>query len=523
MRIDETVIDRSAEEGARYVALALLADADHAVERLAAGGDDEALHDFRVALRRTRSTLRAFRPWLQGSVKRKMEKRLRWLAHATNDARDAQVALRWIGEQRHALGHRHRAAVDYLSERLEDRRAAWAREQARVLARYGRASHKLVDRLQTYRGRIDASARSNTYGSALAGGVAEHLASMREHVGAIRGSGDEENIHRARIEGKKLRYLLEPLRGNRHADAGMMVKSLKNLQDVLGELHDCHRMAAEIAAALVDTAVERARELHAAAYERGASGARLRDELRSGPRAGLLALDRLLLARREALFATLEGEWRAGGLDALAGEVEALVTKLEARAGGRIENERKFLLSGLPTRAEGVPVIEIAQGWLPGERLRERIRRVTGADGERYWRGLKQGAGPQRLETEEEITRDVFEALWPLTEGRRISKRRRKIAEGRLTWEIDEFEGRDLVVAEVEFPAEDLTATVPEWLQPFLVREVTDDPAYLNHNLALAQHPQAAPAPTEPSRGLSSEDGSAPEAAEGTPAPSTRP
>jgi CHAD domain-containing protein len=173
MKVDETVIDRSAEEGARYVALALLADGDGAAARLAAGGDDEALHDFRVALRRLRSTLRAFRPWLKGSVERKMEKRLRRLAHATNDARDAQVQLQWIGEQRHALGRRQRVAVEYLSERLETRRSAWAREQARVLARYGRASHKLFERLQTYRGRIDASARSNTYGSALAGGMAE--------------------------------------------------------------------------------------------------------------------------------------------------------------------------------------------------------------------------------------------------------------------------------------------------------------------------------------------------------------
>ena len=520
MKIDETVIDRTAEEGARYVALALLADADHAAERLGAGSDDEALHDFRVALRRTRSTLRAFRPWLKGSVERKMEKRLRRLAHATNDARDAQVELRWIGGQRNALGNRQRAAVDYLSERVETRRTAWAREQSRVLARYARLSRKLLERLHTYRGRIDVSARSNTYGSALAGGVAGHLATMRERVAAIRGSGDEENIHRARIEGKKLRYLLEPLRGYYHADAQQIVKGLKQFQDVLGELHDCHRLAAEMAAALVDAAVKRARELHAAAYDRGASSPQLRDELRGGPRAGLLALDRLLLARREALFATLEAEWRAGGLAALAGEIEALVTKLEARAGGRMENERKFLLSGLPARAEAAPAIEIAQGWLPGERLKERIRRIADADGERYWRGLQQGAGPQRLEAEEEIPRGVFEALWPLTEGRRIDKRRRKIAEGRLTWEIDEFAGRDLVLAEVKLPAEDVAATIPEWLQPFVVREVTDDPAYSTHSLALARPPHAAPAPTEPGRPLSSEDSGAPEVAEDAPAPS---
>jgi CHAD domain-containing protein/CYTH domain-containing protein len=487
MRIDEAIIDLSGEEGARFVALALLAEADGAAQRLAAGDDDEALHDFRVALRRTRSTLRAFRPWLKGSVKRRTERRLRGLARASNDARDAEVALRWIGEQRHALGQRQRAAVAYLSERLESRLAAWTGDQPSVLAKYERVSRRLARRLQTYQGRIEASARSNAYGSALAGALTEHLAAMREHVAAIRGSGDEETVHRARIEGKKLRYLLEPLRGNRHADAQPMVRSLKQLQDVLGELHDCHRLAAEIAAALVDAAVERAHALHAAAYDGGVSGAKLRDKLRGGPRAGLLALDHLLRTRREALFAALDGEWRASGIDALAGEIEGLVATLEGRAGGRIENERKFLLSRLPPRAEEVQPVSISQGWLPGERLHERIRRVSDASGERYWRGLKQGSGPQRLESQEEITSEVFQALWPLTEGRRISKRRRKIEEGRLTWEIDEFDGRDLVLAEAELPSEDLTAAIPEWLQPFVVREVTDDPAYSNHNLALGQ------------------------------------
>ena len=493
MNIDEAVIDRSAEEGARHVALALLSEGDHAAQRLAEGADDEALHDFRVALRRIRSTLRAFRPWLEGSVQRKMEKRLRKLAHATNDARDAEVALQWIGAQRHALGRRQRAAIDFISERLEVRRAAWAGEQKGVLARYTRASRKLVERLQTYRGRIDASARSAPYGSALAGGVTEHLAALREHVGAIRGPGDEENIHQARIEGKRLRYLLEPLRKNRHADSQEAVKSLKKLQDVLGELHDCHRLAAEIAAALVDAAVERAQALHAAAYDRGATGSQLRDELRGGPRAGLLALDRLLMARREAPFATLDREWRTGGLDALTGAIEELAARLEARAGGRIENERKFLLSSLPPRAEETPAIHIAQGWLPGERLQERIRKVSDADGERYWRVLKQGAGRQRLDSEEEISRELFEALWPLTEGRRTSKRRHRFGEGRISWEIDEFEDRDLVLAQAELPTQESAATIPEWLQPLVVREVTDDPAYWSRNLALTPAPSTAP------------------------------
>src|SRR6266704_3478367 len=55
---DEELIDRRAEEGTRVVALGLLSDADQAARALERQDDEEALHDFRVALRRLRSALR---------------------------------------------------------------------------------------------------------------------------------------------------------------------------------------------------------------------------------------------------------------------------------------------------------------------------------------------------------------------------------------------------------------------------------------------------------------------------------
>jgi CHAD domain-containing protein len=71
MQRQPELIDRSAEEGARVVALALLSDADEAARALERRDDEEALHDFRVGLRRLRSALRAFRPWLAQGVPRK--------------------------------------------------------------------------------------------------------------------------------------------------------------------------------------------------------------------------------------------------------------------------------------------------------------------------------------------------------------------------------------------------------------------------------------------------------------------
>jgi CYTH domain-containing protein len=40
------------------------------------------------------------------------------------------------------------------------------------------------------------------------------------------------------------------------------------------------------------------------------------------------------------------------------------------------------------------------------------------------------------------------------------------------------------VLAEVELPAANVTVELPTWLHPYVVREVTGEPAYENRNLA---------------------------------------
>jgi CHAD domain-containing protein/CYTH domain-containing protein len=488
MVIDDRVMDLSAEEGARIVALGLLSDANAAADVLATGDGDEPLHDFRVALRRLRSALRTFRPWLAGSVRRKDEKKLKRIARSTNEARDAEVQLAWLASQARAVASaRLRVGYD-LALGWFEARAHRGDQPARVAERYRRQGARLERKLGTYERNVSACEDGGTsFGGVLASLVADQVAVLSKRIDDIRGPSDEETVHRARIEGKRLRYLLEPLRGYPAADASAVVGHLKRLQDVLGDLHDAHVLSGELRSILADAAAERARQLHAAVYEQGASDGAVRDSLRASPRPGLLAIVRLVRERRDALFAQLEREWRPEGIKALESETRAIATALEARAGGKLEHERKFLLTALPPRAGEHEPVEITQGWLPGARLRERIRRARGPEGERYWRAVKRGSGGSRLEAEEETTRSVFEALWPLTDGRRVSKRRYKVPEGSLVWEIDEFTDRELVVAEVELPAGVTDVPLPDWLQPLVVREVTEDPAYLNENLAVTR------------------------------------
>ncbi len=338
MRIDGDTLDLAAPEGARVVVRGLLTKAEEAAESLAAGKGDEPLHDFRVAVRRLRSALRTFRPWLGGVVRPRHEKRLRRLARSTNEARDAEVQLAWVTARHEQLSSPSRRPGYALAvSRLASRRDAGP-APARLGADFRRVERKLRRRLDRD-GRGYGAAEGATFGVVMAALVIEQQARLAARVGAIRSADDVKAAHRARIAAKRLRYLLEPLRGVRGAEATPVIRGLERLQDLLGELHDAHVLAAGLGPILVEVAAERARGVHAALLALGAEHASLRRRLGGSPRPGLLALVRLVREERDALFAGLDDTWRGGGMEALADETRGLAVALAARgddAGGGV-------------------------------------------------------------------------------------------------------------------------------------------------------------------------------------------
>lgn len=151
------------------------------------------------------------------------------------------------------------------------------------------------------------------------------------------------------------------------------------------------------------------------------------------------------------------------------------------------EIERKYLLRALPSadRLASATSLEIDQGYIPGIRINERIRRAKGPDGVKYYRTMKFGGGLDRLELEDETTEEFFLATWPLTRGARVWKRRYLVPDRDVLWEIDEFLDRSgLWLAEVELEHVDQVVTIPDWLDPVIVREVTFEKGYTNRALA---------------------------------------
>jgi CYTH domain-containing protein len=183
-------------------------------------------------------------------------------------------------------------------------------------------------------------------------------------------------------------------------------------------------------------------------------------------------------------------------------ELEALA-EMEARGGGAASRttgkgpggeqrpeaylppkkvERKFLVSEIPKVLNLAAGIRVEQGYLSVERdgSEVRIRRTAKAASLL----VRNAAGPAQVEVEVPLSGEQLAALWPLTEGRRMSKVTHKIDVAEVPFTLDMYEGQLdwLNIAEAEFPGP--TAAEAFTPPPWFKREVSDLPAYRHSNLA---------------------------------------
>jgi CHAD domain-containing protein/CYTH domain-containing protein len=481
------MLTRTPEEAARRIALSFLGEASAAARRLDDPADAEALHDFRVAVRRLRATARAYADQLDGVLGKKERKRLKTLQQATGPGRDAEVALEWLEPQRPGLREGHRLGFDTLADRLSTQKAAcYERAKKKVRRDFEKLRKKLDHKLErmTVVVHLHDPTPPPTWAEELAEKARDAIDEVVADLERVRNEDDQgalTGVHDARIAMKRLRYLLEPARPYVQA-LRPLIKECKSLQDVLGEINDAHVLLELLDETVEDATRERAKRLHELALADDEE--RMRAEVRRTERPGFEEVRRRLVEREHTLMESVRNDWLDGGLATFAGHVRALADRLEALAERNVEVERKYLLKHLPEGVRGAKAKTIEQGWIPGNRLRERLRRIETPGGTKYVRTVKTGEGIERFEIEEETSSEVFDALWPLTEGCRVQKRRYDVADGDLTWEIDEFTDRELFLAEVELPTPDANPDLPDWLAEAVVEEVTGDPEYVNLNLA---------------------------------------
>jgi CHAD domain-containing protein len=327
--MDQDLLSRPPEEGARLIALSWLDQATAAFPRLQDPADTEALHDFRVGLRRLRSCLRSYRAYLEESLPKKLRRRLRDLAGSTGPGRDTEVQIEWLRSRSRHLSSYHRAGLSWLLGRLEERmRAANEEMSARLPKDFPRVEADLRDRLSTYHTEIHLAAGghpSPTLAEVTANILRRQATELESHLARVDGPEDEHEAHAARISAKRLRYLLEPFD---LPETAALVKRTKKLQDLLGELHDAHVLETELTESLQIAASERVRRLLEVSLSEAPDDALIRAERRRVRESGLLALARLNRARRNRLFEELEADWLEGRAAGFFEEAAAVTERL---------------------------------------------------------------------------------------------------------------------------------------------------------------------------------------------------
>jgi len=204
--------------------------------------EPEAVHDFRVAARRLRSTLRTFRPLLPVDRSEPLREELRWLAGELGEVRDLEVITERLTDA--VAAEPPELVVGPVAERITQRFTG-RRDQARAAALASLDSdryHRLLDDLDEL---LDGGPQSRPVTGELRGLVRKAVRRTERHLaGAVNGSSgaasspDEVALHEARKSAKRARYAVEVLAPADGKRAGQLVDRLKDLQDVLGAHQD---------------------------------------------------------------------------------------------------------------------------------------------------------------------------------------------------------------------------------------------------------------------------------------------
>ena len=309
-------------QAAGRIVLAHLDAARMARQRLKDGSDAEALHDYRVALRRMRSVLRAYRPWLD-IVPRKLLRRVRTLARATNTARDAEVMIAWLKHEQRSIRVRDRTGFHWLRTYLDKVGAEAYTELTReVLREFDQVDERLRAALEPIGNSNAEAVPQPLFASVTAELIREYTIDLAEHLAGIQSVANAEAIHAARIHGKRLRYLLEPLATEVPA-ADVAIKGMKQLQDRIGILCDAFVQARLIAQAVELAGAEQAHRRLARVLRIKHAG-----NVSGHVLPGLLVLASRLQAETQRRYAEVARHYLDGRVSRLLRSIESLAESL---------------------------------------------------------------------------------------------------------------------------------------------------------------------------------------------------
>jgi CYTH domain-containing protein/CHAD domain-containing protein len=467
--------DESVRREVRRIAAERL---DDAIERLIDIVDAEtAVHETRKRCKEVRGLARLIAPAL-GDQFKPFDRTVRAAANQLSALRDAHALLATFDTLLDAHD------LDTELRTVRDRQAALASEATLAVedgdARIAAARELLVDaRRRSQRWRVDNEFA--TIGDGLRATYRDGRTTFRR----ARREPTDEHVHEWRKSVKYLWYQTRLLRDVAPSVLGASIEQLDLLSEALGDDHDLAVLVAGL-----DADPDRFGDAAAVDHTRLVARQQQQELRRGAFRAGAI----VFAEPADAFTARLRRYWRIrvdDGPEVTVGGIAALAEAVEKTGSpSTIERERKYLVEQIPAELDLSDRVELRQGYLvTGERVAVRVR-DAGREGRTLT--IKAGRGTssaERTELEWRIGKEQFEAVWPLTAGRRVVKTRHRIPAAGHVIELDVFgeQLEGLIVAEVEFSSmEALESFVsPDWFGP----EVTDDRRYNNAALAISGLP----------------------------------
>lgn len=206
------------------------------------GIDPEGVHQMRVAIRRLRTAFGLLPGLFCDREVKRLRTELSWLGTALGDVRDLDVYECLVREQaRSLIGLDAQSLQPYFDHLVDQRAHARSRLNKVLDSRRHGALKKDLDRFLANRapGRSAADDVANEPAVEAARRIVRRTARRLRKLGnRLDGDSPDTELHRVRIRGKRLRYVLElfvPVVGRR---VQRLLRMVRTLQDCLGDHQD---------------------------------------------------------------------------------------------------------------------------------------------------------------------------------------------------------------------------------------------------------------------------------------------
>lgn len=215
------------------------------METVRAGRKREGIHDLRVASRRLRTALVMFEPCL-GRGSRRWVREVRAVTRGLGRARDLEVQIEFLtGFVRRTEKRASKLGLRRLLTELKgERREAQGEVAAALGAVEASGALEAIERAAEKAGAAATKAKKSEeqgggfiyrYARARVGALLEELCRRSAYLG---GAGYAAEQHAMRIAAKRLRYALEVLSPAFGTDFSRAIGAARELQTLLGEVHD---------------------------------------------------------------------------------------------------------------------------------------------------------------------------------------------------------------------------------------------------------------------------------------------